>query len=80
EHLGYTQKWREAIHGLSIKEKETLFPIIFKNDFSDIEELTSNEKLRYILRFYKNYRADIANQKSELYQLKKQFDGQNKIK
>lgn len=78
EHLGYTQKWREAMHELSDEEKIELYPIIFKNDFNNIEELTSNEKFRYILRFYKNYRADIANHESDLYKLKKQFDEQNK--
>lgn len=78
EHLGYTQKWREAMHELSDEEKIELYPMIFKNDFNNIEELTSNEKFRYILRFYKNYRADIANHESDLYKLKKQFDEQNK--
>ena len=78
EHLGYTQKWREAMHELSDEEKKELYPIIFKNDFNNIEELTSNEKFRYILRFYKNYRADIANHESDLYKLKKRFDEQNK--
>lgn len=78
EHLGYTQKWREAMYELSDEEKIELYPIIFKNDFNNIEELTSNEKFRYILRFYKNYRADIANHESDLYKLKKQFDEQNK--
>ena len=78
EHLGYTQKWREAMHELSDEEKIELYPIIFKNDFNNIEELTSNEKFRYILRFYKNYRADIADHESDLYKLKKQFDEQNK--
>ena len=78
EHLGYTQKWREAMHELSVEEKKELYPIIFKNDFNNIEELTSNGKFRYILRFYKNYRADIANHESDLYKLKKQFDELNK--
>lgn len=66
------------MHELSDEEKKELYPIIFKNDFNNIEELTSNEKFRYILRFYKNYRADIANHESDLYKLKKRFDEQNK--
>lgn len=74
EHLGYTQKWREAIHELSADEKNELYPIIFKNDFNHIEDLTSNVKYQHILQFYKNYRADIANHESNLYKLKKQFD------
>lgn len=80
EYLGYTQKWRESMRELSTQEKKELYPIIFKNDFSDIEGLTTNKKFRYILQFYKNYRADIANHNSELYKLKQQFDEQNKIK
>lgn len=80
EHLGYTQKWRDAMRELSAEEKKELYPIIFKNDFNNIDGLTSNERLRYILNFYKNYRADIANHESDLYKMKKQFDEQNKIK
>ena len=78
EHLGYTQKWRDAMKELSDEEKEELYPIIFKNDFNNTEKLTYNEKFRYILKFYKNYRADIANHDSDLYKLKKKFDEQNK--
>ena len=39
-----------------------------------IEELTDNKKYLHILQFYKNYRGDIADPKSELYKLKKEFD------
>lgn len=74
EHLGYTQKWRKAMHELSDEEKAELYPIIYNNDFNNIEELTNNGRLRNILAFYKNYRADIANHESDLYKLKKQFD------
>ena len=77
EHLGYTQAWREAMASLTNEEKEELFPIIYKNDFNHIDELTTNEKFRNILAFYKNYRGDIANQKSELYRLKLEFDKKN---
>lgn len=74
EHLGYTQQWRKAINELTDEEREELYPIIFKNDFNHIEELTTNEKYRHILRFYKNYRGDIADSSSELYRLKQEFD------
>lgn len=74
EHLGYTQKWREAMANLSETEKEELYPIIFKNDFNHIEELTKNKKFLHILGFYKNYRGEIADQNSELYRLKKEFE------
>lgn len=35
---------------------------------------TDNKKYLHILQFYKNYRGDIANPKSELYKFKKEFD------
>lgn len=74
EHLGYTQKWRKAMLELTDEERTELYPIIFKNDFNHIEELTDNKKYLHILQFYKNYRGDIADPKSELYKLKKEFD------
>lgn len=76
EHLGYTQQWREAMSELTDEEREELYPIIFKNDFNHIDELTDNEKFRHILKFYKNYRGDIADHNSELYKLKQEFDQQ----
>ena len=74
EHLGYTDQWRKAMAELTDSERDELYPIIFHNDFNHIEELTSNEKFRHILSFYKNYRGDIANHNSELYKLKQKFD------
>ena len=74
EHIGYTQKWREDMNKLTDKEKQELYPIIFKNDFNHIEELTDNEKFRNILNYYKNYRGDIADKNSDLYKLKQEFD------
>ena len=59
---------------LTKNEREELYPIIFKNDFNHIEELTENEKYRQILSYYRNYRAEIADSNSELYNLKKEFD------
>ena len=76
EHLGYTQQWREAMSELTDAEREELYPIIFKNDFNHIDELTENEKFRHILKFYKNYRGDIADHNSELFKLKQEFDQQ----
>lgn len=74
EHLGYTQQWRELMGQLTSEEKEELYPIIYKNDFNNIGELTSNLKLLRILQFYKDYRKDIADPKSGLFRLKKDFD------
>lgn len=78
EYLGYTQQWREAMSELTDAEREELYPIIFKNDFNHIDDLTDNEKFRHILKFYKNYRSDIADHNSELYKLKQEFEQHQK--
>lgn len=78
EDLGYTQKWRAEMSTLTNEEKEELYPIIFENDFNNIDSLTNNHKLRHILQYYKNYRGDIADSTSELYKLKKEFDERQK--
>ena len=80
EHLGYTQKWSEAIDNLSEDERKQLYPIIFKNDFNNINELTTNLKFRNILVYYKNYRGEIADHNSELYKLKAEFEQIKKSK
>lgn len=77
EHLGYTNQWRKAMDSLSTKEKEEALNIIYKNDFNNIDELSENINVRYVLSFYKNYRGDIANPKSELYRLKQEFEAKN---
>lgn len=78
EHLGYTEKWREAMQELSEAERTELLPIIYKNDFNHIEELTSNKKFLYILTFYKDYRKEIADRNSKLYKLKQDFEASKK--
>lgn len=80
EDLGYTQEWRKAIYELTSEERRQLFPIIYKNDFNHIEDLTDNPKFLYILSFYKDYRKEIADHNSELYRLKQEFDKKQQIK
>ena len=63
---------------LTDDERDELYPIIFRNDFNQIDELTDNEKLRHILHFYKNYRGEIADHNSELFKLKQVFDQQHR--
>lgn len=74
EHLGYTDQWRQAMASLTDTEREEALGIIHKNNFSNIDELSSNENVRYVLSFYKNYRGDIVNTNSELYKKKVEFD------
>ena len=59
---------------LTNEERDILYPIIFKNDFNHIDDLTNNPKLLQILQYYKNYRSEIADENSELYKLKKEYD------
>lgn len=74
EHLGYTDMWRQAMKSLSEDERETIFPIIFANKFTDVDKLAVSNNVRYALSFYKNYRSDIADPKSELYRMKLEFE------
>lgn len=74
EHLGYTSKWKEAMSTLSAEEREIIMPIIFRNKFTNQEINGVSEKLQYVLSFYKNYRADIADSTSELYKKKQEFE------
>lgn len=74
EHLGYTQQWWREMSSLSADERSEIYPIIFRNQFSDIDALTENEKYRHILSYYKNYRADIIDPQTELYRLKQEYD------
>lgn len=80
EHIGYTAKWREAMAALSEDERAEALEIVYKNNFTNIDELTHNEKIRYALSFYKNYRGDIANHNSELYKMKQEYEAQIKSK
>lgn len=62
------------MHSLSDAERRTIMPIIFSNKFTDIEKLDVDEKIKHTLLFYKNYRAEIADPKSELYRKKQEFE------
>ena len=80
EDLGYTQQWKDAMAELTDEEREELLPIIYKNEFNHIEELTDNKKFRHILAYYKDYRKEIADHSSELYKLKQDFEARQKLK
>ena len=76
--LGYTQRWRDDMAKLSTEERKELYPIIFNNDFNNIEELTDNISLRKVLAYYKNYRAEIITPGTELYKEKQIYDARQK--
>lgn len=74
EHLGYTDAWRRAFRGLSPAEKQEILPIIYQNDFNHIDDLSASSRLLNVLKYYKDYRAEIADHDSELYRLKQDFE------
>ena len=76
--LGYTQRWRDDMAKLSTEERKELYPIIFNNDFNNIEELTDNISLRKVLAYYKDYRAEIITPGTELYKEKQIYDARQK--
>lgn len=78
EHIGKTQEWRKLMNELSQAERNELYPLIFANNFNNIEELTDNAKYLKILSYYRNFRSDIINPQSQLFQLKKKFDEETK--
>lgn len=79
EEIGYTDEWRKAMMSISGKERKELYPIIFNNEFNNIEELTDNPKYLHILDYYRNYRYDIINPNSKLYKMKQEYDVSHKM-
>ena len=77
EHIGYTDKWRKELASLTDGERNIIMPIIYKNEFSNIDELDVNDNIKSVLSYYKNYKSEIVNPHSELYALKQKFDGKN---
>lgn len=77
EYLGYTDLWRNAMASLSPDERQEALNIIYQNNFNNIDELSTNDNVKYVLSFYKNYRGDIANPNSELYRKKQEFEANN---
>lgn len=77
KNTGRTQSWWEEMQALSQNEKDELYPIIYNNDFNDIESLTDNPKFRHILTtYYKNFRSEIIDPNSEIYKEKQIHDAQ----
>ena len=80
EYLGYTDLWRNAMASLSPDERQEALNIIYQNNFNNIDELSTNDNVKYVLSFYKNYRGDIANPNSELYRKKQEFEANKRRK
>lgn len=73
--LGYTDIWKDEYH--SIKESgnwEEAKEIIESNDFSNIEDRTTNPAIRQFLRHYQIQRSTLKNEDKHYKALKKQYD------
>ena len=62
---------------LTDEERSIVMPIILKNKFTNIDNLDVSEKIKKVLSYYKNYRSEIADTKSELYKQKREFEKRN---
>lgn len=60
EEIGMTDAWWEAFNSLSEQQLELAKPIIQKNDFSSISELTSDNAILHLLKFYTISRDEAA--------------------
>lgn len=80
EKIGLTDEWRDEFIHLGEKNKNIALEIIYKNDFNNVESLTSNKKVLGFLKHYTNYRKDIITPGTELYELKQVYDENPTIK
>jgi len=70
----WSQCWQETFAKLNKEETDELKKIIHENRFSSISKKYENSKFSKLLKFYTNYRDDINNPKSEIYNLKQEYD------
>ena len=74
EKEGFTEDWWKAFNALNKKELAQAKEIIEKNNFTDINSLTSNSKINNLLNHYSISREEITKAGSELSKLKAKFD------
>lgn len=74
EHIGETEKWRNAFNNLSESDKIEALKIIHASDFNDIENTCCNSSILNVLRYYSNFRSDIITPGTYLYQKKQEYD------
>ena len=61
EEKGITDEWWKAYSNLTDEEKAIINPIIERNEFHNIEDMTNNENILSVLRFYTITREDAEN-------------------
>ena len=77
--MGFTEKWWTEYNNLDKNQKGETLEIIKTNDFSNIDRYTNDTIiLDFLKRHYFISREDIINPKSEIYKLKKKYDGYRK--
>ena len=73
--LGYTEIWRDEFKNfLTEEEREEAKSLIKHSDFKNIEDLTSNSKIRHFLRHYTIQRGNVDMNDPELFKLKRKYD------
>ena len=74
--MGYTNEWRYLFSDkhLSKEEKDLAKKIIEANDFSNLEQKTSNKKILRLLTHYLIKREDVKNIDEEYENTKIRFD------
>lgn len=74
-NLGYTAVWRNEFYNyLDVSEQAEARIIIEKSEFSNIDNLTSNEKIKHFLRHYTIQRGQINQEDKEYIELKRKYD------
>ena len=73
EGIGLTDMWRKSFNSLTLKERETVFPIIENNDFTNINNITKNKKLLELFRHYSIRKEDVSENDKDYKQIKSQF-------
>lgn len=72
--------WRYCMTNLDTNEKEEVLNIIHANAFGkDTISSIKNSSVQELLSYYADYRIDLQNKKSELYNLKQEYDNICKI-
>ncbi|HEY4324390.1 MAG TPA: hypothetical protein VGN20_10405 [Mucilaginibacter sp.] len=73
--LEYTSVWRNEFHNLlDSRERSEAKKIIETNDFNNLDDLTTNDRIKHFLRHYTIQRGNITGEDQEYYQLKRKYD------
>src|SRR5690606_36823814 len=73
--LGYTEIWKQEFQSIRNSSNwEEAKEIIETNNYSDIEERTTNPLIRHFLRHYTIQRSTLKNEDKGYKALKKQYD------